>query len=381
MRTTAFAVASPLIALATLVGAFWSDVHKGSEGYDAGMPAIVNDVLVQDAHRVLTEFEARHQDRFRTALDPTLYDEAFRERVRLAAEMGVTDELEKAGLEIFLADRRVDRARKQAAEANRCASCHHRLGPGGSGGLVDNFFRGRNPPALRGAALLERAAAEISAELATDAATGRSLEAKGISFGTKDSPRGISKDLRVRPFGRGKWATLDEAIAEMGTKALGSELSPSERLALRTWIGTLPPPGVEPPDASRTPDLFERFQKGQRLFGKIGCATCHVPEITLADGTAVRAFTDFRTHDLGPGLADEQNRLHLTAPLWGVAATAPWLHDGRALASLDDAILAHGGEAESTTKAYLALGITKRGELKVFLLSLAPAPKIQIAGQ
>lgn len=378
MRTPAFAIASPLIALAILAGAFW-EPRSASEEYET-VPSTVNDVLVTNAHRALAEFEARHQQRFHSAVDPELYDEAFNERVRLAAEAGDEEELRKAGFQLFIGDRRVDRSRKQAAEANRCASCHHRLGPGGSGGLVDNFFGGRNPPALVGAALLERAAAEISEELAADARAGRGLESHGISFGTKDAPKGVAKDLKLRPFGRGRWATLDEAITEMGTKALGSELSPSERLALRTWIVSLPAPGVEPPDASRTPDLFERFQRGERRFAELGCASCHVPSITLKDGTVVRAFTDFRTHDLGPELAEKDRDL-MTAPLWGVAGTAPWLHDGRALASLDDAILAHRGEAENATKAYLALDVVKKGELKIYLLSLAPAPKIQIAGQ
>ena len=43
-----------------------------------------------------------------------------------------------------------------------------------------------------------------------------------------------------------------------------------------------------------------------------------------------------------------------TTPLWGVAASAPYLHDGRA-PTLNEAILLHGGEAELTSKRYTAL--------------------------
>lgn len=88
-------------------------------------------------------------------------------------------------------------------------------------------------------------------------------------------------------------------------------------------------------------------------------------------------------HDLGPALADgglgyffvEETEEMATAsewrtpPLWGIAATAPYLHDGRA-ATLEDAILAHGGEAESAMVAYSALEYASQRELLDFLASL-----------
>ena len=378
MRSSILPAVAPLFALGVLAGAFLS--QRPPAPIDAPDPR-VGEELVQRAHAALSVVEQRHQRRFVQGLDPVEFEAAFQVRVNQAVEHDIPDEMQQAGFELFISDRLSDRRRKSAVEANRCASCHHRLGTGGAGGLVDNYFGGRNPPALGGAALLERTAAEMSAELGADAAAGRPLQTKGISFGSKDAPSGLSKDLRIRPFGRGRWATLDEAIAAMGAQALGIELTVPERKSLRAWIATLPPPGLEPPDSSRMPDLFERFQRGRGRFQALGCATCHVPEVTLTDGTVVRAYTDFKFHDLGPELAEKGERKHFTSPLWGLAGTAPWLHDGRALASLDDAIAAHGGEAEPAVKAYLALDIAGRGELKVFLLSLAPEPKLQIAGQ
>lgn len=378
MRSYGIAIASPLLALGVLLGAFVA--REPAPEMEVPDPR-VGEELVQRAHAALSVVEARHQKRFLAALAPEKHEAAFQERLRHAVERGISEEIERAGFDLFISDRPLDRRRKSAVEANRCASCHHRLGTGGAGGLVDNYFGGHNPPALLGAALLERAAAEMSAELAKDAAAGRPLHTKGISFGTVESPRGLPKGLQIRPFGRGKWATIDEAISVMGTQALGVDLSVDERKALRAWIATLPAPGLEPPDSARMPDLFERFHLGRSRFVTLGCATCHIPDVTLADGTVVRAYTDFKFHDLGPDLAEKGERKHFTAPLWGLAATAPWLYDGRALASLDDAILAHGGEAEKSTKAYLALDTMRRGELKVFLRSLAPAPKLQIAGQ
>ncbi len=50
--------------------------------------------------------------------------------------------------------------------------------------------------------------------------------------------------------------------------------------------------------------------------------------------------------DLAESTGDVLESYFQTARLWGVADTAPYLHDGRA-ATLTEAILWHGGEAES----------------------------------
>ncbi len=58
-----------------------------------------------------------------------------------------------------------------------------------------------------------------------------------------------------------------------------------------------------------------------------------------------------------------------TPPLWGVADSAPYLHDGRA-STLDEAIRLHGGEAEATSERYRKLDGRDRRELLSFLQSL-----------
>ena len=70
----------------------------------------------------------------------------------------------------------------------------------------------------------------------------------------------------------------------------------------------------------------------------------------------VPLFSDLRRHHMGAGLCDQHPQAtddadipvprdeFLTRPLWGVADTGPWLHDGRAT-SLNDAILLHAGSA------------------------------------
>jgi len=68
-------------------------------------------------------------------------------------------------------------------------------------------------------------------------------------------------------------------------------------------------------------------------------------------------------------------RMFLTRPLWGLAETAPYLHDGRA-PTVHDAIVLHDGEAAAARDAYLALGERERAGIRVFLTSLSREPKL-----
>ena len=64
-----------------------------------------------------------------------------------------------------------------------------------------------------------------------------------------------------------------------------------------------------------------------------------------------------------------------TAPLWGVADSAPYLHDGRA-ETLEEAIQLHGGEASDVTARFQASPIEEREAIIAFLKSLrAPLPE------
>jgi len=93
-------------------------------------------------------------------------------------------------------------------------------------------------------------------------------------------------------------------------------------------------------------------------------------------GVIVPLFADLKRHDMGAGLAedfarasDQRNREFTTARLWGIADTAPYLHDGRAT-TLTEAILFHGGEAQAARDAFDALGDTDKVDLLEFLRSL-----------
>jgi CxxC motif-containing protein (DUF1111 family) len=134
-------------------------------------------------------------------------------------------------------------------------------------------------------------------------------------------------------------------------------------------------------------------RRGEVLFERIGCSSCHLPELRTADDAAVpelaaqtiHPYTDLRLHDLGAGLADlrldgtpdrsPEGRSWRTAPLWGlgllkiVDGEVRLLHDGRAR-SAEEAVLWHGGEARAARRAFKALPVRDRHALLAFLDSL-----------
>jgi CxxC motif-containing protein (DUF1111 family) len=62
-----------------------------------------------------------------------------------------------------------------------------------------------------------------------------------------------------------------------------------------------------------------------------------------------------------------------TPPLWGVADSAPYLHDGRA-PTLEDAIHQHGGQAARSRQQFDQLSPEERVQVIDFLKTLrAPA--------
>jgi CxxC motif-containing protein (DUF1111 family) len=132
-----------------------------------------------------------------------------------------------------------------------------------------------------------------------------------------------------------------------------------------------------PPRGAATP----RVRAGSRVFGKIGCASCHLPElqtgpnpVAALDRVTFAPFSDFLLHDmgsLGDGIVqgDAGQREMRTAPLWGVSAQPSLLHDGRAL-TLEDAIRAHDGQARMSRNRFNRLDPQDQQALIAFLKSL-----------
>lgn len=65
----------------------------------------------------------------------------------------------------------------------------------------------------------------------------------------------------------------------------------------------------------------------------------------------------------------------LTPPLWGLARSRPYLHDASA-PTIQEAILAHGGEAAAARDAYVTLPDTERFPLRLFLTSLTRTTRL-----
>lgn len=241
---------------------------------------------------------------------------------------------------------------------------------------------------------------------------------------------GVDDDLVIRPFGRkGEFATTRdfdlgamrfhfgmEPTEEVGEgidhdgDGVVNEITSGEISALSIFLSTLDRPEQDRLDADGV--------EGQTLFATMGCSGCHVesldtetthlplrlPQVatspfeniykaidlskppmrfprSASGGVRVQMFSDLKRHDMGDGLAEdfalmtpEQNREFITAKLWGVADSGPWLHDGRAL-TISDAILAHGGEAQTARDQFAALSDGDRESVLSFLRSLrTPMP-------
>jgi CxxC motif-containing protein (DUF1111 family) len=130
-------------------------------------------------------------------------------------------------------------------------------------------------------------------------------------------------------------------------------------------------------------------RRGEALFGRAGCAACHVPELVtgpVADlpelsGQVIHAYTDLLLHDMGADLADGRpafaadGREWRTPPLWGLGLVpvvnghALYLHDGRAR-GLSEAVLWHGGEAAAARAAFVSMSVSERRDLLAFVGSL-----------
>ncbi len=175
-----------------------------------------------------------------------------------------------------------------------------------------------------------------------------------------------------------------QSMAQLGYSAPGLDLSQSQCDDLTAFVAALPRPVEKLPAAQE-----RQVHNGKALFTKIGCADCHTPTLGSVSGI----YSDLLLHRMGmelegsgesyggqrqpttptstPGsmasqpLPDEWR----TPPLWGVADSAPYMHDGRA-AKLEDAIAMHGGQASRSAELFQALHIGAKKDVIAFLHTL-----------
>lgn len=132
----------------------------------------------------------------------------------------------------------------------------------------------------------------------------------------------------------------------------------------------------------------ESVLHGKALFNEAECTGCHVPshvtgthEFSELSDQLIWPYTDLLLHDMGDGLADGRPVFDAsgsewrTPPLWGIGLFQAvnghtlLLHDGRAR-GVAEAILWHGGEAEASRDAFVAMDAQERSALVAFVESL-----------
>jgi Leucine-rich repeat (LRR) protein len=228
----------------------------------------------------------------------------------------------------------------------------------------------------------------------------------------------VLPDGRVGKFGwKAQVATLREFVAracatELGLgnplmeqdRPLGKPEYPSVKrdldgeqfAALVAYVDSLPRPRETLPT-----DVNKRAQAvhGKQLFVAIGCATCHTPDLgglkgVYSDfllyvleppGSPEGGFYQDTAQELPPGLLPLPEGHALpeewkTPPLWGVADSAPYFHDGKS-PTLADAILRHGGEAASVTRGYQRLSHEEQEAIIVFLKTLTAPLETEGSGE
>lgn len=131
--------------------------------------------------------------------------------------------------------------------------------------------------------------------------------------------------------------------------------------------------------------------RGKKLFQELNCVGCHVPSHETGESEfeelsfqQIFPYTDLLLHDMGKELSDAippgltppaEAQEWRTPPLWGIGRVETvnghtrFLHDGRAR-NMEEAILWHGGEAESSREAFKALSSEERALILKFLESL-----------
>src|SRR5262249_21768433 len=151
---------------------------------------------------------------------------------------------------------------------------------------------------------------------------------------------------------------------------VNADLNSTQFRSLVAFVDTLPRPEEILP---MNPKEQAQAEHGRTLFAQIGCADCHTPDL----GGVAGIYSDFMLHRLSDPkirggysevpsvpvpddhpLEDEWK----TPPLWGVADSAPYFHDGQS-PTLEAAIRRHKGDAENVTRAFERLPANDRAAI------------------
>lgn len=267
----------------------------------------------------------------------------------------------------------------------------------------------RNTPALFGAGLIDSIPEDVLISLERrDGDVGRLVGLNREKDASVLGRLARLEDGRIGKFGwKGEFASLGDFVEaacanELGLsnpvrnqatpigrpdhESKGVDLTTEQCSAITSFLTALPSPECRPA-------VGVDVAKGAEMFDRVGCADCHLPDLGPVKGL----FSDLMLHEMGgtlgsassayggeakkprsPGSQAPKPGEWRTPPLWGVADSAPYLHDGRA-ATISEAILAHAGEAQSSLNKFEWLKEDEKALLLSFLGSLRapsapPAP-------
>ncbi|MEQ1568221.1 MAG: di-heme oxidoredictase family protein [Myxococcota bacterium] len=239
-----------------------------------------------------------------------------------------------------------------------------------------NVFEMRQTPTTLGLGLLSA----ISADDIRALADPNDLDADGI--------RGVVHELGDGRVGRLGWKAQVPSVREFVRDAMSAEVGITVPTEAGYTYGALADDDLVPdPELSTTeiddlaffienlapPMPVADVAGGPELFSAVGCDSCHLPEIPgSGEGFPALAYTDLLLHSVAPlgavGIDDglAVGTLFRTPPLWGMATTAPYMHDGTAL-TIREAIARHEGEAAAIRAAFDALPVADQDLLLEFV--------------
>lgn len=278
--------------------------------------------------------------------------------------------------------------------APACSDCHIK---NGSGPASAGFASGRVARSLVGVGLLEA----IDEATILSAADRLDRDGDGISGRPSYVKDLVTGGMRLGRLGwKAETSSVAHQVAKDAFQAIGVgtslfpdngnvELADGDLAKLVTYASLL---GVPPQRVDSDP----RVKRGEAVFGSVGCGSCHSGALSTGQthpfaelrAQSIRPFTDLLLHDLGPDLADGSGveagdeldsppaaSEWRTAPLWGIGLRqtvnghTALMHDGRAATVLEAALM-HGGEAQQVIANLKALPEDDQAALVAFVLSL-----------
>jgi CxxC motif-containing protein (DUF1111 family) len=293
-------------------------------------------------------------------------------------------------------------ALRDLVRLNRDAASHCPVGTGGIAFPPGVHISQRNTPALFGAKLID----EIPDQVIVAAERRQRLAAGLAPTQEENAPIGRAMILANGRVGHFGWKAQTASLSDFVQAACANELGLSNPGAaqpkpmskpdypgtgydltleqcnqLTAYVASLPRP------IERLPADFtgqEKHRAGKELFTTVGCAACHLPQLGGIEGL----YSDLLLHRMGqtlegggsygepplpqPELPSGDGQLPdewRTPPLWGVADSAPYMHDGRA-GTLELAIQMHGGQASQARDRFANLTGQERVKMLAFLKSL-----------